>query len=254
MRKVITALLTGSALFLFTACGGGSSSSGTDNPPVTQESAAGLWLGTITSDNGTIYDGFALITEDGEVRLGTQQNGAYVSQANGYITVNGNQASATLDIYYSVPGSTFTAVKDPSSPTLTLAGTVSTENTLSGSYTSAYDSGTFSMSFNTLYNDDSSLAKIQGNYYNPIDGFDGYIDADGYVTGHYTSSGCDITGKISIINSAVNVYDATITGTCPNLPTVTLDGIAGFSPNGGDHLTLFLSNENASTYPQFLKY
>ena len=252
MRKLTTALLTGTALLLFTACGGGGG--GGDTPTVEQQSAAGFWKGTVTSNNGSVYDSYAIITESGEVRLGVLEDNFQtgVSQSVGKISVNGNQASGTLDTYYTVPG-TITAAKDPASPTLALSATVSTENTLSGEYTSNYDSGTFSMTFDNLYHEDSSLAKIEGDYYNPLGGFDGQVYADGTFDGHYSDTGCSVNGKISIVNPSVNVYDAVVTGTCPGYDTVTLDGLAVFSPNGGSHLALSVSNESASTTPQFLK-
>lgn len=66
--------------------------------------------------------------------------------------------------------------------------------------------GTFKLTYNALYDRDSSLATIAGNFREP-NGTVVSVDASGNIFSQDATTGCVVNGKASIIDSRYNAYD-----------------------------------------------
>src|SRR5512135_368971 len=89
---LLAALLS---LFVLSACGGGGNSSGT--PPATPSAAAGIWIGTFTSNvTHTTSNATGLIADTNSARFGLP---ATLGQYSGVLNVTGNSFSTTATAY-----------------------------------------------------------------------------------------------------------------------------------------------------------
>jgi hypothetical protein len=75
-------------------------------------------------------------------------------------------------------------------------------------------SGTFTLTYDALYDRDSSLATISGNFQEP-NGTVVSVDASGNIFGQDATTGCVVNGRASIIDSRYNAYRIQYTyGSC----------------------------------------
>lgn len=210
---------------LVSACGGG----GGGGNPVTQQSAEGIWVGSTTSSSGSTTPAIGLILDTGEYFFGTGTD--YSGVSFGTASVSGATiSSSNMKDYY------------PSLSSLvngSFTGTVSTGSSLSVNVSEVYSgttyTGTGSFTFDTRYNEPSSLTTVAGTYVSPnvfSTSYNYTVDANGVLTG--ASAKCTFNGQLTVRNSAKNIYNlslttANVTGqTCP-VGARTLQGAATYT-------------------------
>lgn len=185
----------------FVAC---SSGSGTPEfqPPVTNASPGGIWVG-IDSTGGNLV---AFVTESGRFHVVDE----FLSQGTGVLSVsNGNDVASNFPL---VPllGLTF-----PDGTTLAdcaLSGTIVERQTLDISVdctttAGAQDQITADLTYDPVYERDSSLQTIAGMYVDSL-GIVTDINENGMAFGQDPASGCVTNGLVSIIDGAFSLYDA----------------------------------------------
>jgi hypothetical protein len=132
-------------------------------------------------------------------------------------------------------GSTLT--NGATSATGSLTGTVVPGASISGSFTSALDNGTLTLTASPVsYQPSSSIALIAGAYHHSYAASSKVYDvtqvigADGKGTGSDTAN-CTYTSTYTAADASHNAYSATLTSRCPS-QTQTYDGLAAFFPAG----------------------
>jgi hypothetical protein len=185
------------------ACGGGG---GSDNfvPPVVDQAIGGAWVG----NDSTGLEIFALSTESGRVHWIIPSTG---EQGFGTGSVNGT--AVTINYTYVAPLG-FVLADGSSSATCTATGTIQERQSLAVTTNCTTDlGGTFSnsasLNYDSLYDRDSSLSVIAGNY--DGGGLVLNIAANGVIFAQDPASGCIIGGRVSIIDSQFNAYDVSMT-------------------------------------------
>jgi hypothetical protein len=102
------------------------------------------------------------------------------------------------------------------SATGTLSGTIVQGSTLTITATARTANGTtlpattLTLTFNSLYNESSSLTKLAGNWTGPT-GIVTTINGDGSFFAQDPASGCVVNGQYSIIDPKYNVYSGSAT-------------------------------------------
>lgn len=185
----------------------------------------------------------ALASEDGRfytADLNTSNNCAAVG--TGSVTVNGDTFSGSIIsalVSFSTNASiqTTCAYSDGSTwGSGTISGTVSERSsmTVTDSFTTAngqtFPAETRTLTFNTLYNEPSSLSRIAGNWTGPT-GVVTTVSSDGSFFAQDPSSGCVVNGQYSIIDSNYNAYAGSATysncvGSAAVLNGLTATGLA----------------------------
>lgn len=84
--------------------------------------------------------------------------------------------------------------------------------------------GTFALTYNALYDRDSSLATIAGNFREP-NGTVVSVDASGNIFSQDATTGCVVNGKASIIDSRYNAYDIQYTFSSCIAELTVLNGV-----------------------------
>ena len=198
--KAATSVIIVGALF---GCGGGGGGGGGDDGfvPIVDASPGGIWEGTDP------IAGIALIgvvTETGEARF-IRSDGM---QSFGQATVSGNSVSGN---YTSILPYGFVFEDGSSWGTGTLSGTVRERQSITATFsfrTSAglSSTGTGTFTYNSLYDRDSSLATIAGNYRDGNTGAVVNVNSNGVIFSQDAVTGCVVNGQASIIDSRYNVY------------------------------------------------
>jgi len=180
-----------------------------NTPPVVtlpaNDSPGGVWIGTVTStQTGESFESIGLVTEAGQMRLITKDR----DQIAGNISVT--DKSFTGDIISYAPFEFLVYAKGEPIVTGTASGTVNERSTFSGSTTL---NGAITANFNftydaAIYQKDSSLALISGNYSASDD--EGYvvtysINTAGIITGSDTD-GCLMNGDVELLDTNYNMY------------------------------------------------
>ena len=187
-----------------TANGGSSSSgSGSNSGGATTPNASpgGIWKGT-ESVSGTSVFGvsdevgdFYFLRSDGVLYIGTATTtaDALSGSFDGFVT----SGSAFPD------GSTH--------GTGTLSGTIQPRVSITSKFQFATDNaitstGSLSLTFDSLYDNASSLAAISGNFTSSIDAAVVTIGSNGTIFSQDTTSGCVLNGTVYIINASYDAY------------------------------------------------
>ena len=226
------------------ACGGGSSSSNPP-PPAPPQSISGIWTGTATSSAfGLSSDLIGIISESNEVFFITSQ----ASQEHGTLSVSGSHVSGSL-IAFAPIGQVFP--DGSSAATISVTGTVHTKSTLSGSFSGGGDTGTFSLTYNPLYDRSSSFSLVTGTWLTS-DGIIISVNQSGQFNGS-DPSGCLLNGQISIINSSFNAYRVNVTVSNCGIVDGDYDGLATLVDNlaANDTLDVGVSNASISIVAEF---
>jgi hypothetical protein len=131
----------------------------------------------------------------------------------------------------------YTLTNGSTSATGTATGTVVPGASISGSFTSALDNGTFTFTASPAsYQPSSSTGLIAGTYHRSYAASSRVYDvtqvigADGNGTGTDTAN-CSYTSTYTPPDANHNAYGATLTSTCPS-QTQTYNGLAAFFPAG----------------------
>ena len=229
IRLVLGVLTLTLFAFALAACGGGGGGAVANPPvqppPVTNESPGGIWFGT-DSDGDEVL---ALVTETGRFHFVDE----FLSQGSGILSVsNGNDVTGNFQL---VPQLGFTFPDGTTSADCTLSGTVAERQTVAVTVNCTTTAGlqdqiTATLSYEALYDRDSSLATIAG-IYGDGSGIVTDIAADGAIFEQDPVSGCVTNGQVSIIDSAFNAYDvefgfSNCTGQFVNINGSSFVGIA----------------------------
>jgi hypothetical protein len=181
--------------------GGGGSPSPSVPPPVTNQSPGGIWTGTDSIGQDII----ALVTETGRFHFIADVS----TQGSGIMSVsNGNNVTGNFDLVTELG---FVFADGTTLANCTLSGTVSARQTLTVTVNCTTTAGlqtqaTAALSYNQLYDRDSSLATIAGMF-DDGSGVVTTIFSDGTMFEQDPVSGCVLNGQVSIINTAFNAYD-----------------------------------------------
>jgi hypothetical protein len=180
----------------------------TPPPVVANVSAAGIWRGALTSSvTQSAIAVTAVIAEAGTARF-ILDNG---SQLVGSVTTDADQLTGSLT------GITDLGLRWPDNTTVadfTIDGTVAARATITGTYGGGGDMGTLTLSFDSVYDRDSSLAALVGQWerldalQNPTATFS--FDAQGAIEGS-DADGCIYSGTVTVPDPTVNVYAVALT-------------------------------------------
>jgi hypothetical protein len=187
---------------LVVGCGGGGGGSPAlpAPPPVTNASPGGIWEGAL----GSGQDILGLVTESGEFHFLTDD----LSQYFGTVAVNGNSVSAQFTGYSDLA---FTFPDGSTRGTGSLSGTVQSRSTFTANsnFTTAAGSSntnTINLTYNALYDRDSSLTTLAGNFEDLRTGVIVNINSNGVAFAQNPATGCVLNGTASIINPQFNAY------------------------------------------------
>jgi hypothetical protein len=234
---------------LMAGCGGGGGGGGSQTapPPVTNASPGGIWEGTLGSGQEIL----GLVAENGEFHFLDPDE---VVQYFGTVSVTGNAVSAQYTGYKLLGGS---FADGTTRGTGSLTGTVQARSTFTASSTFQTSAGastnnTINLTYNSLYERDSSLATVAGNFRDLITDSIVNINASGVAFSQNPANGCVLNGTISIINAQFNAYrvqysysscqgaDAFINGT-------TFRGLATLDNTDSPELLLVLAQGQIGT-------
>jgi hypothetical protein len=214
MNKYLVLLL--SMLALSAGCGGGGGGGAANPPP--NASPGGIWAGT-SSTGGTIL---GLVTETGEFHF-LQDDGI---QYFGTVSTSQNAISANFTGVTQIG----TALVDGStSGTGTLSGTVQERRSMSGNSTFRTALGnsttsTITLTYDNLYERDSSLGMIAGNYRDTATNAVINVNGNGVVFSQDAVTGCIVNGTISIIDARYNAYRVQYSFSSCRAPYAILNG------------------------------
>jgi len=188
-----------------------------------------LWIGEPLGNQSPagIYNGFVrstvtmpapdrlvtgVISEDSQVHFLIQ---GFVSQYGGVVSVDGDKLTGTLTEYVGAQARFFGFDGVQS---ITLAGTVSEHDNVSGNY-SGDDDGFFSLDYDANYEHASSLDQTSGVWTFDMSSSGGAIynvtldiDPDGRLFGMDTN-GCVFSGALGIIDGRYNAYGVIVSMT-----------------------------------------
>jgi hypothetical protein len=242
------------AMALISACGGGGGGSVTlplgpgppDIPPVTTDvPVGGWWMGTtmLTTGQQEKLELLALVAEDGR---------AYFLQQDGVMfwgTLQSSRDRVTSTLVGA--GLLGTPLWDGSaSGTGTVSGTIWERSTIVGTQDFTTTAGgrtvsSLALTYQSMYDDNSSLATIAGNYADALGLSGGVLNiaSNGTLFLQDPASGCVINGQVSIINAAYNAYGirfsySSCTGLDSALNGVTFTGLAGYDAGAGQAIAL----------------
>ncbi|WP_257313892.1 hypothetical protein [Geothrix fuzhouensis] len=223
--RVQSSLLLATGLLAFLACGGGGGSSTPPPPPPSAGAFEGPWNGTLVSNTGGSVSATALLLASGEMRY-VASNGI---QAVGTLSASGSNATGSGTMYaptgYVFPGNV-------TSLSYALRGSGTGGSGLSGTYSSAYDSGTFAFTYNAgaKYASPVVLANVAGAYASTV-------TSSGYpISGRLTSTGAlsgsdafgTLTGTLTAVDPAKNAFRVNVTYTPTGQSARTYAGLAFF--------------------------
>lgn len=218
-------------LISLAGCGGGGGSTSTSQTasvqtPTSSNAFEGAWAGTLRSSSGASVSAIALILASGEMRY-VASNGL---QAMGTLTAKGSAVSGSGTLY-AANGQTFSG--GGAAIPVTLSGSGTAGSSFSGTYTSSYDSGTFTFTYNAaaLYTTPVVMANVAGAYSSVVtssgSAISGRLTASGAFTG--TDAGGAISGTLTAIDSAKNAFRINATYTPIGQSAQTFSGLAFFN-------------------------
>lgn len=202
MRVKLVLLLAGT--FLVLSCGGGGGGGGptTPIPPPVATNPGGIWEGT-SNTAGMILNLVGVFTERGEGRFFDDNGTQYIVSG-----ISGNDGNVTMN-FTAIAQFGFVFVDGSTVSTGTINGTVVERVSMEGNFSLATgETGTLSLTYNALYDRDSSLAKLTGSW-SETNGIVTF-DPDGSFF-EQDSFGCVADGQASIIDPAFNVYALAMT-------------------------------------------
>ena len=246
-------------LALIALVAGCSSDGGGDGAGYVQLNAAvgGIWTGqTEISEQGT-YSLLGLVAEDGRAYF-LQEDGVMYW---GPVTSKVSQIAATMDGagIYGNP-----LWDESSSGKLTVTGTIRARDSISANSTFVTRYGgrttsTAALTYVPMYEDDSSLDVIAGNYSDATGYFEGVLNiaSSGQVFLQDPYTGCVVNGRVGIINSAYNMYDVQLAyNNCrPDFAEfngATFTGLATYDRDRKELVALVTATVEGRPYPDIL--
>lgn len=221
-------VLAGLGAILVVGCGGSGSPvsvasnappSGSAGGPGASASPGGYWQGS-RSDGGLIT---LLITESGDFHLVDADE----NQGSGTLSVGDTDEISSSFFFVTRPGSTF--ADGSTSATCSLSGTVSERQTMAvvvncrtaGLLRTDY---TATLSYSDIYERDSALDALAGNYQGPRAVLN--IAGDGTVFSQDPTTACVVNGLASIIDSEFNAYAYEFTYSSCTGSDVAMNGVS----------------------------
>jgi hypothetical protein len=210
--------------------GGGNGDGGTTDISLLN----GIWQGTAHSNlEGIDMEVIGLIYE-GNVRFYLPASDTFNA---GTISVNGDNFSATLtDI--------------DNNESTTLSGSYISGVSITGTYTSSSgDSGSTSLSYDSIYNRPSSLSQTQGTWSFTEGSYSSSItiQADGTIAGS-DSNGCTFSGSVTLLDSTKNLYNTVVQITNCGLVNEQLSGWGVVYDKASPNDTLFMIINNSQEW------
>ena len=248
IQNVFVAVLIFSIAIFLINCGGGDgdgavADGGDGGGGVANESIAGIWEGTFISEvTSQVYEVIGIISENRETRFISDWGGQY----SGTVNISGNNVSGILRAYAPVG---FTFPDGSSVGDVSMTGNFQEKVLINGTYTGVGDRGSFTLTYNALYERDSSLDLLSGIWTESDSGYtlNVNIDTNGSLLGN-DSEGCVFTGSVSIINSDYNAYRVSFTASSCGIYNGTYNGLASLYDTSeiNDTLVYGVSNVNFS--------
>lgn len=230
-------------MLALSGCGGGDEGGAL----VTTVSPGGIWAGT---DSATGLQVKGIVDESGRFHFIRSDLAQFVGTAS----TMGNSLSANFEGFSQV-GTTFDDGSTHGTGTLT--GAVSERSSLALTYqfttdAGAASSGSLNLSYSTLYDLDSSLAAISGNYTDASSNDTVSVSGSGAVTSQDPVTLCVVNGQISVINSMYNAYSVTYafsncTGTSAVLNGVQFTGLATLNNSSPSQLIIAVTGQVGTT-------
>jgi hypothetical protein len=164
--------------------------------------AAGIWEGTAVTGNVTL-DTLGIVTESGEGRFVDENGTQYVID-----TFSGNDGNVSLS-FTAVAQVGFTFLDGSTVATGKMTGSVEEHGSFTGEYDlSTGESGTISMTYNPMYERDSSLDKLTGLWDEEF-GVASFDPSGSFFM--QDSFGCVFEGQASIVDAQFNAYSLSMT-------------------------------------------
>ncbi len=243
------------ALALLSACGGGDVTvtpavAGSGTPAEDVTGLNGIWDGSYNSNVGgqNCNDLQGLIL-NGQVRVVSEVCNMVLV---GSMSVSGDTASISFD--------TFAADGSGATGTASFSGSFTTGSLINGTYSSADgDSGNFTLNYNIIYENDSSLSNVEGSweYKSVSDWIDLRINSVGNIVGA-DKNGCSYSGNISLIDPAYNLYAYTIALENLNIYSScsaagNYAGVASITAGANGSMTVLAGNDQNVFFADFDK-
>jgi hypothetical protein len=190
---------------------------------LTNQSVGGIWEGSFFSiPLSQNFSTIGIISENGEVHFISNEGAQYTGKG----TVSGNSVSGTFNAF-APPNYVF--LDGSTNGTFSINGTIVERQSFYGTYSGLGDSGNFSLTYNNLYDRDSSLSFLEGQWFlSTINGVAVNIlltiQNDGTVTGN-DLDGNTYNGTFTIIDSNYNSYKVNMNITDINGLTRTYSGL-----------------------------
>jgi hypothetical protein len=173
-------------------------------PPAMTQSPGGVWTGT--RPNGT--DIVVFISETGEMRIVD----AFGNQGFGPVVVS-NSADVASD-YLLAPPFGGSLIDGSDAGSCTLIGTLQERQSIDYEVEcmtalGGVFGGTILLTYDPVYDTDSSIARIAGMY--DMQGDVLTVDVSGALFVQNSQNGCVVSGQVSILDNAWNLYDVSMT-------------------------------------------
>ncbi len=206
--KIGVAAGLAAAFCALAACGGGGGAPASSIPPTVTSTLPGIWQGT---DGATGLKVTAFIAETGYAHFILANGTQYI----GTVFITGTSYSATFE---EIPqfGATFPDGSIHGTGTMTGSFVAQQSITATETLTTAAGtttSGAVSFTFDTLYNQPSYVAAINGNYTDPTTGVTLSISDIGVLTSQDTTTGCLTSGYVLLVDPNYNLYEFSVTRT-----------------------------------------
>jgi len=212
-----------SAIGLAAGCGGGGG--GSNFQPSEDQSASGFWDGTVDFSTGESLGISGVIAENNEAIFVLEDDQMLWGVAS---VTNRNQLA--VDFTWTVPPLTETpdgAIDGTGTLLCTIMERVSMECTFTSTSSAGEPfEGVASVAYDDLYERDSSIAAIAGNWIDSETGEELLsIDGAGRIFSQDPISGCILSGTVRPIDTAYNAYDVVLTIDGCNVDFAELNGV-----------------------------
>lgn len=238
-----------------TGCGGSNStasSAPSSGNVVASASPAGIYSGTLMPSATTSYNLLGVISPSARTFFYTYNTtGSVAIYTGNNVSKTNTTVTATLTPYVITKGNTYTVSGSNGTNTSAFSGQQPTnQGTITGTANDGSSSASVVLNFATTDSlRSASLATLAGTYKKTAgtDSTTLTFDALGNMTGT-DSSNCTYTGKASVPDATINVYDvSSITVTCstPTTPGVPITAASGSLVINSDN-SIFLVYSNAT--------